>query len=44
MDLPAFFFGTGIALIIAVLAWGENLKKPGESVILIENNFRTKLK
>jgi len=44
IDLMSFFYGTGIALFIALIAWGDNIRKPGEEVLSIEDKFRNILK
>ena len=39
MHIISFFFSTGLATVLVLLAWGDNFKKPSEYVINLENAF-----
>jgi hypothetical protein len=39
MDIASFLFGTGIALFIALLAWGNQISKPREDVLILEEKY-----
>lgn len=38
-DLASFFLATGVALAIALLAWGEEIRKPSKEIREIEDKF-----
>jgi len=43
-DLITFFFGAGIVLFVTLLAWGENIRKPREQILDLEDKFKQILK
>ena len=38
-DLATFFLGTGVALTITLLAWGEQIRRPSKEIREIEEKF-----
>lgn len=43
MEANAFLFGTGVALFIALLAWGDLIRKPRENLLELENKYINQL-
>lgn len=39
LELIGFFFGTGIALFISLLAWGNFIKQPREDLLKLEERY-----
>ncbi len=44
MDFTTFSFEASLAILIALLAWGDQIRKPRELVSEVENKFLLKLK
>ena len=44
MDLSTFFFAAGVALFIALLAWGDSIRKPRDEIVELERNYINQLK
>jgi hypothetical protein len=43
-DIATFFLGTGVALTITLLAWGEQIRRPSKEIREIEDKFIHKYK
>ena len=44
MEMNSILIGTGIALFIALLAWGDQIRKPRDSLHELEKNYLEQLK
>jgi len=44
MEINSFLFGTGVALFLALLAWGDMIRKPRNSVSELEKSYIEQLK
>ena len=44
LDFTSFSFEACLALLIALLAWGDQIRKPREAVTVVENKLLDKLK